>query len=130
MEHNNQSALNQISQGNRDVTVVEMAKKAGEDIGMSTRWTVMAELRRLGVKILTGAKALAVTEKGLDITRAGHNEPLPADTVVIAAGSAPENSLARQLGGVVSEVYTIGDAKEPRNALEAIKEGFLAGLRI
>ncbi|MBW2206309.1 MAG: FAD-dependent oxidoreductase [Deltaproteobacteria bacterium] len=119
-----------ISQGNRDVTVVEMAKKAGQDIGMSTRWTVMAELRRLGVKILTGAKALAVTEKGLDITRAGNNEPLPADTVVIAAGSAPENSLARQLGGVVSEVYTIGDAKEPRNALEAIKEGFLAGLRI
>ncbi|MBW1941661.1 MAG: FAD-dependent oxidoreductase [Deltaproteobacteria bacterium] len=119
-----------ISQGNRDVTVVEMAKKAGQDIGMSTRWTVMAELRRLGVKILTGAKALAVTEKGLDITRAGNNEPLPADTVVIAAGSVPENSLARQLGGVVSEVYTIGDAKEPRNALEAIKEGFLAGLRI
>ncbi len=119
-----------ISQGNRDVTVVEMAKKAGQDIGMSTRWTVMAELRRLGVKTLTGAKALAVTEKGLDITRAGNNEPLPADTVVIAAGSAPENSLARQLGGVVSEVYTIGDAKEPRNALEAIKEGFLAGLRI
>ena len=119
-----------VNQGARDVTVVEMTKKAGRDIGMSTRWTILAELRRLGVKILTGAKALAVTEKGLDITRAGNNEALPADTVVIAAGSAPENSLAQQLGMVVSEVYTIGDAKEPRNALEAIKEGFLAGLQI
>ena len=97
---------------------------------MSTRWTIMAELRRLGVKILTGARALAATENGLDITKDGNNESLPADTVVIAAGSSPENSLARQLDGVVSEVYTIGDAKEPRNALEAIKEGFLAGLQI
>jgi hypothetical protein len=31
---------------------------------------------------------------------------------------------------LVPEIYTIGDAKAPRNALEAIKEGFLTGLRI
>ncbi|MFC1579733.1 FAD-dependent oxidoreductase [Thermodesulfobacteriota bacterium] len=119
-----------INKGDRDVTVVEMTKKAGRDIGMSTRWTIMAELRRLGVKILTGARALAVTENGLDITKDGKNESLQADTVVIAAGSSPENSLVQQLDGVVPEIHIIGDAKAPRNALAAIREGFLAGLQI
>jgi hypothetical protein len=30
----------------------------------------------------------------------------------------------------VPEMHVIGDAKSPRNALEAIKEGFLTGLKI
>jgi hypothetical protein len=30
---------------------------------------------------------------------------------------------------MVSEVHVIGDADSPRNALEAIREGFEAGLR-
>ncbi len=44
-----------------------MMKRAGSDIGTSTRWTVMAELRRLGVKIMTGAKAVAVNKEGIEI---------------------------------------------------------------
>jgi hypothetical protein len=41
-----------------------------------------------------------------------------------------ENRLMADIGGLVPEVYTVGDAKEPRNALEAIKEGFFIGLKI
>jgi hypothetical protein len=45
---------------------------------------------------------------------------------VIAVGSKPENALA-SLNAIVPELYIIGDAKKPRNALEAIREGFLTG---
>jgi len=31
---------------------------------------------------------------------------------------------------LVPEVYTIGDAKEARHALDAVREGFLVGLKI
>lgn len=41
----------------------------------------------------------------------------------------PENPLA-SLKDLVPELYVIGDAKKPRNALEAIKEGFLTGLKL
>ena len=40
------------------------------------------------------------------------------------------NNLFDDIKGLVPEFHTIGDAKEPRNALEAIKEGFLVGLEI
>ena len=119
-----------ISKGNKEVCVVEMARKAGVDIGPSTRWTVFSELNRLGVKILTGAKAVEITEEGVKIETDQGTDVIPADSVVVAVGSKSENGLAEELAGEVPELHTIGDAKEPRNAMEAIKEGFLAALKI
>jgi 2,4-dienoyl-CoA reductase (NADPH2) len=55
-----------VNSGNKHVTVVEMMKRAGQDIGSSTRWTVMMELRRLGVTILTNTKALGIKPEGVD----------------------------------------------------------------
>ena len=117
-----------ISRGNKQVTVVEMTGQVGKDIGSSTRWNVLAELKRLGVKILTGAKALALNSMGLEIQKDSGNEILPADSVIMATGSESENRLLGDMEDLVSSIYVIGDAKEPRNALEAIKEGFQAGL--
>jgi 2,4-dienoyl-CoA reductase (NADPH2) len=118
-----------LNRGDKEVFVVEMMKKVGQDIGNSTRWTVMAELRRLGVKIITGAKAVGVNDVGLKIQKDTREEVLSADSIVMATGSTPENALAL-LKDLVPEFYVIGDAKKPRNALEAIREGFLIGLRI
>ncbi|MGD9318827.1 MAG: FAD-dependent oxidoreductase [Desulfobacteraceae bacterium] len=119
-----------VNRGDKHVTVVEMMKRVGEDIGSSTRWTVMMELRRLGVTILTGATAVGIRPEGVEIEKGQKRDLLPADSVVIAAGAEPENLLVDKMVDLVPEIYTIGDAKAPRNALEAIKEGFLTGLRI
>jgi 2,4-dienoyl-CoA reductase (NADPH2) len=119
-----------LNKGNKEVTVVEMTKTAGKDIGLSTRWTVVAELRRLGVKIMTRTRATGVTTDGLEVEREGSRDLLVADSVVIAGGSRSENELADQIQEMVSEIYIVGDAEKPRNALEAIREGFMAGLRL
>jgi 2,4-dienoyl-CoA reductase (NADPH2) len=119
-----------LNKGNKSVTVVEMIKKAGVDIGLTTRWTVMAELKRLGVIILTGTKATGVRPDGLEIEREDGSGFLPADTIVIAAGSRSERRLSDELEKLVPEVYTIGDAGDPRKALDAIREGYLTGLKI
>jgi 2,4-dienoyl-CoA reductase (NADPH2) len=119
-----------VNRGNKTVTVLEMAKKAGQDIGPSTRWTVFSELKRLGVKLLTGTKATGITTDGVSVETEGGQDLLPADTVVMAVGSRPEKDLANALLDLCSEVIVVGDAVEPRNALEAIKEGFEAGLKV
>ena len=94
------------------------------------RWTVMSELSRLGVTIITGATAMEVLPNGLIFEKNGMKDTLLADSVVIATGTKSEDRLITEIDDLVSEVYVIGDAKEPRNALEAIKEGFLTGLNI
>jgi 2,4-dienoyl-CoA reductase (NADPH2) len=119
-----------INRGNKNVTVVEMMKKAGQDIGGSTRWTVMMELKRLGVTIITGARAVEIKREGIEIQKDQESSLLEADTVVIATGASSENRLVSEIGDAAPEFYIVGDAKEPRNALEAIKEGFFTGLKI
>jgi 2,4-dienoyl-CoA reductase (NADPH2) len=118
-----------LNHGNKAVCVVEMTRKVGQDLGSSTRWTVMAELKRLGVKMINGATATEVTEAGLKIQKEAREEVLRADSIVIATGSKSENSLA-SIKDLVPELYVLGDAKSPRNALEAIREGFLTGAAI
>ena len=118
-----------LNQGDKEVCVVEMTKKVGQDIGNSTRWTVMAELKRLGVKVIPGAKAVEVNDAGLRIHKDTREEVLSADSIVIATGSKSENALA-SLKNLVPEFHVVGDAKKPHNALEAIREGFLTGLAI
>ncbi|MEJ2724758.1 MAG: FAD-dependent oxidoreductase [Deltaproteobacteria bacterium] len=119
-----------VNRGNKTVTVLEMRNKAGQDVGASTRWTVLSELRRLGVTILTGTKATEITAEGVKIEKEGRHDLVPADSVVIAVGSRPDSKIVNALQNIVPEVLVVGDAKEPRNALEAIKEGFLAALSV
>ncbi len=119
-----------LNRGSKEVTVIEMIRKAGKDIGLSTRWTIMAELRRLGVTIMTGTTAVAITEEGVEIEKEDGKGFLPADSIVLAAGSSSENGLLNELEGLAPEIYTIGDAKAPRKAIEAIREGFEVGITV
>ena len=117
-----------VNRGNKDVTVIEMTSKVGSDIGASTRWTVMAEIRRLGVKILTSTRAVEIKDQGVVVERDGKEELIEADSVIMATGARASNELQHKVMDFVKEVHVIGDAKEPRNALEAIREGFFTGL--
>jgi 2,4-dienoyl-CoA reductase (NADPH2) len=60
----------------------------------------------------------------------GKETCMPADTVIIATGYIPNDTLSKHLNGLVPEVYTIGDCVEVRTALEAIHEGFKIGLTV
>ena len=119
-----------LNKGRMEVTVVEMAEKAGQDIGASTRWIITAELRRLGVTLKEATKAVGITREGLEVETGQGTELMPADTIIIAVGSKPENHLIPDLPDLVPDHYTVGDVNGPRNALHAIHEGFLAGLKI
>jgi len=90
----------------------------------------MAELRRLGVALMTATKAVSISEGGVEVEKADGKGFIKADSVVLAMGSRAEAKIADDIRDLVQEVYVIGDAKEPRNALEAIREGFIVGLNI
>jgi 2,4-dienoyl-CoA reductase (NADPH2) len=112
------------ARGTTRVTLVELQRKIGKDIGPSTRWNVTEWLARCGVDQLTETEALRVTAEGLVVRSLENGEErlLPADTIVLAVGSRPEASLAEALRGRVPEVRVIGDAKAVRRALDATAE--------
>ncbi|HPU02113.1 MAG: FAD-dependent oxidoreductase [Firmicutes bacterium] len=125
-----------LNRGTRDVTLVEALPKLARDMGVSTRWIVRKNLRRLGVKVITEAAAREVNREGVVIEKksAADGEAerlvLPADTVVVAVGAVPENEIYNQLQGKVEQLYLVGDAAAPRKLTEAIREGFDAARQI
>jgi len=116
-----------LYRGLKKITVLEMVKRVGQDIGRSTRWSILQDLSRLGVRSLTKARAKEITERGVRIEREGREELIPGDTVVLATGARASKNLYDQIKGRVKEIHVIGDAKSPRKALEAVAEGFAVG---
>jgi 2,4-dienoyl-CoA reductase (NADPH2) len=112
------------------VTLVEMQSRLGQDIGYTTRWTVLQDLRRYGVETLIGAKALRIIPEGVLIAVDHEERLIEADTVVLAAGVSPRSALYESLKDRTSELHLIGDAKSPRRAYDAIREGFEVGMAI
>ncbi|MFZ5631980.1 MAG: FAD-dependent oxidoreductase [Bacillota bacterium] len=119
-----------LNRGTKNVTVVELLKGIGRDIGISTRWVVMKNIKRLGINVIDQARVKEVNDRGVVIEREGQESLIPADTVVLAVGARPVNELAGQLQGRVPELHIIGDAVSPRKLTEAIREGFEVGRKI
>ncbi|MHB8918746.1 MAG: oxidoreductase [Desulfocucumaceae bacterium] len=125
-----ETLLELLNRGTKNVTVIEMLKGIGRDIGVSTRWVVMKNISRLGVGVIDQARVREVNDRGVVIEREGQESLIPADTVVIAIGSLPVNELAGELREKVPELHVIGDSLKPRKVTEAIREGFDLAIRI
>jgi 2,4-dienoyl-CoA reductase (NADPH2) len=113
-----------VTRGVKDATLVEMLPKLGKDIGLTTRWTVLQDLRRYGVETIVNASVKQILPQGVMVVVDEHERLLGADTIILATGVAPQNSLYEELKGRVEDLHLIGDARVPRKAYDAVHEGF------
>jgi len=117
--------------GRTSVTVVEKTDEVAMDMAGQARSLLMERLREKGVRILVGTTVREIRKEGVVVERDGSREFLGGvDLVVLALGAAPVDELSEGIGGLVPEVYVIGDARRPRRILDAISEGAEAGMRI
>ncbi|MFH0958441.1 MAG: FAD-dependent oxidoreductase, partial [Pseudomonadota bacterium] len=117
--------------GVKNVTVIEMARKMGQDVGASTRWVLMKELDMRHIKLITQAKMKEIGENFVVYTDAeGNDVTLKSDSVVLAMGSRPENSLGRFLEEAGFNVRIIGDANRCGKIGNALDEGFALACQV
>lgn len=106
----------------KNVIIVEMLNRLGNDMGGSFLMPAIAALKRAGVKMLISTKAVEIRNGMLVLDKAGEKLEIGADSIVLAAGSRPDNRLASMLKDSV-DLHMIGDCARPRNILESIAEG-------
>ena len=85
--------------------------------------------RNLGAEIYRQTTVLGIGSDGVTVQDPEGERLIPADTVVLAMGSRPDDTLAEALSGR-DGVVVVGDAKKPRHAFQAIHEGFLEAVKI
>jgi len=111
--------------GAKRISIVEMLDDVATGMVPWSREFLMERLKGHGVRILTSTTVREILDDGVVFSRNGSEESIRGvDTVVLALGAKPVNDLAEKVKGVVSEVYVIGDAKDPRRAIEAIHEAY------
>ncbi|MDI3534838.1 MAG: hypothetical protein PWQ82_1203 [Thermosediminibacterales bacterium] len=113
----------------KEVTILEQLPEIAKDVQDSVRYFLLKDLKENNVDIYTNTPVKEIVDDGVIVDRNGKEEKIgPADTIVLAVGVKPVNELVNKLEGKVNKLITVGDALEVRKALEAIEEGYKAGL--
>lgn len=124
-------AAEYLASRGKQVTLMEAGKRLGEDVIATFKWRHAAWVRELRIQTLLNTRAKEITEEGVVVEEAGGPERLiPADTVILAIPRKPRQQLLTDLEFVCDELYVIGDAVKPRSMHNAIREGYLIGIRI
>ena len=118
------------TQGTKNVVLIEMVKKIGKDIGLTTRWGMLQDMSRIGVKTNVSTKAMEITPTGVTVEMNGQTETIPADTVVLAVGSESYNPLQGVMENKDIPYQVVGDAQGVALAFDAMHNGFAAGRSI
>lgn len=120
-----------LTRGTKKITVLEMAKGIGRDIGASTRWSMLADLKRHEVNCLDKHTVLEIRADGVLVESSNDNvqKVIPADTVVLAVGSCSQNELYNALQDKLENLSIIGDAAKPRKVLDAVHDAYAEGVK-
>jgi 2,4-dienoyl-CoA reductase-like NADH-dependent reductase (Old Yellow Enzyme family)/thioredoxin reductase len=108
----------------RDVTVIEMLPELNDGGNMLQGLSIRLEIRRLGIKVHLGTKALEITEKGVLGEGPDGTALFEAETVIYAIGQKPLREEADALRFCAPEFYQIGDCLAPKNIAEATRAAY------
>ncbi|MFC1990899.1 FAD-dependent oxidoreductase [Chloroflexota bacterium] len=119
----------ELAEKGKKVSLVSR-REIGRDVEWAMKKLLKERLVKNGVYLYPDSTVAQINEDGVTIVN--NHDPifLEADTVVLAVGFQPEDSLAAKLEPLVSELYKIGDCVTARDALEAITEGAEIGRQI
>lgn len=119
------------SQG-KQVVMVEMMGELAPGMDKLAKGMLIDRLQKEAVMVHTHTAVKRLTADTVVAESGGEEIVFPAETVVMAVAVRSNRDLVEVLSSddASFEIHVIGDAAEPRKALEAIQEGFEVGLTV
>ena len=112
------------------ITIVEMQKRMAADMSPMVRKRLIDGLFESKINMLTKTTCVEITNSGVRVkTTQGEEQTIQADSVILAVGYRPNDSLFRSVEGGIA-AYNIGDSAEPQRIREAIYAGYRIGLSL
>lgn len=124
--------LHHNKKGNLNITLLEMTDQIGGNMPVNNLLPTMKRLQSQPLQILVNSKLVEVCENNTVIIEQNNvQKQLQGFThIIYACGAKAENTLYENFKDKVKEIYCIGDAKDARQALEAVAEGVNVALKI
>lgn len=110
----------------RSITILQRSEgRVGDRLGKTTGWILRGQLKRRGLRTLSGCQYVSIGDAGISVVVNGETNTLPADTIVICAGQDPNRQLAHELesAGIDHDIIGGADIAAELDALRAIDQG-------
>ncbi|MCL4371246.1 MAG: FAD-dependent oxidoreductase [Chloroflexi bacterium] len=123
---------NHLAHHGRTPIIIEMLCELAGEEPVAIKRVLLQSLRDKGVDIHCNSTVTGIRKDGsIEIIQDGERRILgPFDNVILAGGMQPIHDLTDELRGTVGSLQTVGDANAVRTVLEALEEGYEAGLRV
>ena len=124
-----------LAKDGHDVTIIEMQSTAvGLNASGSARFPLTDQAEQYGVKVMFSMMLKEVTENSVichDMVNDKDIE-LPCDTLLLSAGLRPRKDIVNELRHAIpeTEVFIVGDARNPQSIATAVAQGFGAASEI
>jgi 2-enoate reductase len=121
-----------LAQQGKKVTVVEILDgllNAGIPVQHMNRLMLLDLLKFHEVEVFTNTTILKVLEDGTIFLNNQRSFPSP-DKIITAVGLKSERELYRSLQGKISNLYLIGDSRNPQNLMTAVWDAYEVGRMI
>lgn len=115
------------TESDREIYLIEMTDSLGANFGKTTRWGMLQDVERYGIRPVVGTRVVAITPEGLRCQRGGETVDLAVDTVVVAAGTRACNPLQAVAEELKIACRVVGDASVPGTVFEASHQGWQTG---
>ena len=117
-----------FAQKGRSVTILEMKDELAEDSPPQHYRTFMLKCagETEGLDWILNATVLSVENGTVKFSENGEEKALPADTVIVSAGTVGKPRAALEFAGCAPEFFVIGDCREAGNILNAVRGAFAA----
>ncbi len=125
-----EAALGLAMEGH-EVTIVEMLDGIAKDLNMINQFSLINELKKYNVKIMTGINCNEICGNEVICSDSeGKTVRLPFDKVIAATGTKRENELAKNIEQYFPEAYVIGDCSEIGKIEDAVHKAFITATQI
>jgi 2-enoate reductase len=121
-----------LAQQGKKVTVVEILDNllsAGIPVQHMNRLMLLDLLKFHKVEVITNTTTLEALEDGTLLLDSQRRFPYP-DNIVAAVGLRPERELYQSLQRKISNLYLIGDSRNPQNVMNAVWDAYEVGRMI
>ncbi|SHK01193.1 2,4-dienoyl-CoA reductase (NADPH2) [Desulfatibacillum alkenivorans DSM 16219] len=114
----------------RNITIIDVLDRMAANVGRTSKWSLMKSLKLSDVTLKPQTKLVEIKDDCVVVETPDGTETIPADTVVMAVGAAPVQTLYDEFKSDGMEVLLLGDAKAVRNLGDAVREGYEAALEV
>ncbi|MBI4189791.1 MAG: FAD-dependent oxidoreductase [Betaproteobacteria bacterium] len=117
-----------LFEGGKEVTVVERRPQLAFDMGFRDRLRLSLRIKDLPITFVMNAICEEITKDGVTVsTELDKKQFISTDTIVLALGMKPNNTLFSLMQGEEFETHLIGDCRGGGKICEAINDGFKLG---